>query len=670
VGRARVGIVLTSLQSRGPFLLINKGNLNVHIFKTILLNATILSPASAYAEETPGETIIVTANRGETPVSQVGQSVTVITEDDIETRQTVAVVDLLRTVPGVTFSRNGGLGTSTSVNIRGADGDQTVALIDGVKINDPSSPGSGFNFGNLLTGNIGRIEVVRGSQSVLWGSQAIGGVVNIITREPTEELSFNANAEYGWRDTGQVVGNASGKFGPVSASVGAGYLRSDSFSTFNETRGGTERDGYENYGVNAKFNVAFSEAISVDLRGWYSNGTVGIDGFAPPTFAFGDTNETAETEELVGYAGLNAAFLDGRFRNRIAYAYTDTARENLDLSGATPFQTFDAKGKNERFEYQGNFDISDGYGLVFGAETEKSSFRTSSFGGPISRADARLDSFYGQFNATPVQGLTLTAGVRYDDSKTFGGKTVLAANGVYSPNEGATTIRASYGEGFKVPSLFQLFSDFGNTKLKPESSKGWDAGVTQKLLDGAIEVGATYFHRNTSNQIVFISCGPQVGICTGRPFGTYDNFARARATGIELGLTLKPVEAFTVQANYSWIDAKNLTPSNPAIGDRLLRRPKQSLNVLLDYKWSHGLETGVSISHTGDSFDADFDANFNTVLVKNNGYVLVDLRASYPLTEAVSLYARIENLFDEEYETSYLYGTPRRAAYAGVRLNF
>ena len=211
----------------------------MRIFKTILLTATILSPVIAHSEDNRDETIIVTASRGETPLSQVGQSVTVITADDIETKQAVDVVDLLRNVPGVTFSRNGGLGTTTSVNIRGADSDQTVALIDGVKINDPSSPGSGFNFGNLLTGNISRIEVVRGSQSVLWGSQAIGGVVNIITREPTKDLTVNANSEYGWRDTGHAVANASGQFGPVSASVGAGYHRSDSFSTFNEARGGT-----------------------------------------------------------------------------------------------------------------------------------------------------------------------------------------------------------------------------------------------------------------------------------------------------------------------------------------------------------------------------------------------------------------------------------------------
>ena len=630
------------------------------IFKTILLTATILSPAITHAEDSSSDTIIVTASRSETPLSQVGQSVTVITAKDIKTRQTTAVVDLLRTVPGVTFTRNGGLGTSTSVNIRGADSDQTVALIDGVKLNDPSSPGSGFSFGNLLTGNISRIEVVRGSQSVLWGSQAIGGVVNIITREPTEDLTFNANAEYGWRDTGQVVGNVSGKFGPVSASVGAGYLRSDSFSTFNEARGATERDGYENYGANAKFNIALSDAISVDLRGWYSNGKVGIDGFAPPTFAFGDTNETAQTEELVGYAGLNVALLDGRFRNRLAFAYTDTARENLDLSGATPFQTFDAKGKNERLEYQGNFDITDGYALTFGAESEKSSFRTSSFGGPVARADAQIDSFYGHLSVSPFGGLTLTAGARYDDHDTFGGETTLAANGVYSPNDGTTTVRASYGEGFKTPSLFQLFSDFGNTTLNPETSKGWDAGISQKLLDGAIEVGATWFHRNTSNQIVFISCPlPRTGICTNRPFGTYDNVARARAQGLEFGLTLKPVDALTVQANYSWIDAEN-----SANGLQLARRPSQSVNASIDYKWAFGLETGATATVVGDSFDNASNTR------RLDGYVLVDVRASYPITDGVSIYGRIENLFDEQYETIFRYGTPRRAAYAGVRLSF
>ncbi len=635
---------------------VRKGNF-VRIYITSLLLGTAILPSAALADVR--SEIIVTAGRTEQNANEVGQSVTVITQTEIERRQTVAIADLLRATPGVTVTSNGGIGTTTSVNVRGADSDQTVALIDGVKLNDPSTPGGGFNFGNLLTGNIERIEVVRGSQSVLWGSQAIGGVVNVITRAPTGDVSVNASGEYGWRDTARLVGNVSGKFGPVSASVGGGYFRSDGFSTFNEARGATERDGYRNYGANAKFNVALSEGVSVDLRGFYSDGRTGIDGFAPPTFAFGDTPEFAKTRELVGYAGLNAALFDGRLNNRFAYAITDTRRENVDLTGGTSFETFDAKGRNERFEYQGNAELSDQFSATFGAETEKSSFRTSSFGSPFSFADARLSSFYGQINTKPVAGLNLSAGVRHDDHNIFGGQISFAANAAFTPNEGRTTIRASFGEGFKVPSLFQLFSDFGNGALKPESSKSWDAGIVQTLLDGRMELGATWFHRDTRNQIVFISCPVQTGICAGRPFGTYDNVAHTRAQGLEAGIALRPVDALQFRLNYTYADAENR-----ANGLGLARRPKHSVNAAIDYDWAFGLKTGASATHIGDSFD---NATNTRALA---GYVLVDVRAAYPVTNSVELFGRVENLFDEQYETTFRYGTPRRAAHVGIRASF
>lgn len=630
----------------------------MRVLKTVLLLSAATLSAAAHAED--GDAIIVSANRTLQSTSEVAQSVTVITQDAIVTRQSIGVADLLRSVPGITVTSNGGLGTSTSVNIRGAESDQTVALIDGVKLNDPSTPGGGFNFGNLMAGNIERIEVVRGSQSVLWGSQAIGGVVNIVTRAPTEMLALNLAGEYGWRDTARVVGNVSGKFGPVSASLGAGYLRTDGFSTFNETRGGKERDGYRNIGGSAKFNIALSDAVSVDLRGWYSDGKVGIDGFAPPTYSFGDTPEFARTKELIGYAGLNAALFDGRLRNRAAYTLTDTRRRNTDLTGGTEFETFNAKGRNERFEYQGNLDITDALSATFGAETEKASFRTSSYGAPFAVANARINSFYGQVSAKPVTGLTLSAGLRHDDHDTFGGKTTFSANGVFTPNEGNTVLRASYGEGFKTPSLYQLFSDYGNTALRPETSRGWDAGITQKVLDGRIEVGATWFHRDTRNLINFISCAsPLAGICTGRPYGTYDNVAKARAQGLEFTLALKPVDALRVQANYGYVDA-----INAATGLYLPRRPRHSVNMSADYDWSFGLKTGATITHVGASFDNGTNTR------KLDGYVLVDLRAAFPVTHNVELYGRIENLFNAQYETSYRYGTPRRAAYAGARLAF
>jgi len=630
-----------------------------------LVSLLAATPALAEAD---ADTIVVTANRDAQPLSRVGQSITVIDSAQIERRQSNTVVDFLRDVPGVTFARNGGVGTSTSVFIRGADSDQTVALIDGVRLNDPSSPGGGFNFGNLLIGNIERIEVLRGPSSVLWGSQAIGGVINMITAAPTEELQINARAEGGYRGTAQLVGNISGKAGPLSASVGGGYFRTDGISTFSEQRGGSERDGYRNYGANARFSLAVSEAVSIDLRGFYSQGRTDIDGFPAPRFALGDTLEFIDTRELVGYTGINAALFDGRLRNRIGFAITDTRRRNTNPQSVQT-QTFAGDGRNERLEYQGVFDIGALAGgdwqANFGAERETSRFNSSSFGGPVSRGRARIDSVYGQIIASPAKNLTLTAGVRQDDHDRFGGATTFGASGVWSPNNGATTIRASYSEGFKAPSLFQLQSNFGNQQLLPERSQGYDGGITQVLLGGGIEASATWFHRDSTDLINFISCPrPLAGICVNRPSGTYENIAKAKAQGVELTLLLRPVEALTLRANYGLVDATNETPGSANSGKQLARRPRESVNVSLDYRWPFGLDTGASLVHVGRSFD---NAS-NTTRVQ--GYVLADIRAAFDITPQISLYGRVENLFDEKYETILRFGTFGRAAYAGVRLRY
>ncbi|PAX06727.1 TonB-dependent receptor plug domain-containing protein [Sphingomonas lenta] len=610
-----------------------------------------LSTADNNTDQPRGADVVVTANRTERPIEEVAQSVTVITSDEIRDRQAQTVVDLLRTVPGVTLTRNGGPGSVAGLNIRGAENDQNVVLIDGVKLNDPSAVGGGFNFATLLVNNIDRIEVVRGSQSVIWGSQAIGGVVNLLTAPPTDDLRVNARGEYGWRDTAQAVANVSGRVGPAALSAGAGYFRTDGFSAF---AGGAERDGYQNVGANAKALIGLSDAVAIDLRGFYSDGETEIDGFPAPLFAFADTAETGRTRELTGYAGLNAALLDGRFRNRVAFAYTRTDRENED-AGAT---TFDAQGENERFEYQGVLDLGR-VDAVFGAETERSSYRAASYGGPPAGADVRITSVYGELTLQPVAGLTLTGGVRHDDHQTFGGETTVAASSVFSPNGGATRLRASYGEGFKAPSLFQLYSDFGDRGLQPERSESWEVGVAQNLGGEAAELSATYFHRDIDNQIDFAFCPPAAtsGPCVNRPFGVYANTRLTRAEGVELTLALRPVERLRLLGQYSFIDAVNRDT-----GGRLARRPRETFSVVADYEFPWGLQAGATLSAVGDSFD---DAANATRL---DGYVLADLRAAVALTDRVELYGRVENLFDEEYQTVFRYGAASRAAYGGVRL--
>ncbi|MEL7781601.1 TonB-dependent receptor [Citromicrobium bathyomarinum] len=620
------------------------------LYLSVAASAVALCSTGAFAqsvdrpedEELGSETIVVTANRTERAISQVGESVTVVEEKEIVNRQPSDVLDVLRTVPGVTFNRNGGIGTNAGVSIRGAESDQTVVLIDGVKLNDPASPGGGFNFGPLLLGNIARVEVVRGSQSVLYGSQAIGGVVNLITREPTEELGMFARAEYGARDTTELTGNVSGRFGPVAASIGASYLHTDGISAFSEARGGAERDGFESLGVNGKIDIALSENLSIDLRGFYADGEVGIDGFPAPDYVFADVDEVSYRNDFVGYAGLNADFLDGRFRNRLGFAYTNIDRRNFNFD--TDTETFDANGENRRYEYQGVFDAAEFVELVFGAEREESDFRSGT-----DEADVWINSVYGQVNLSPVTGLSLTGGVRYDDHETFGDATTFAASGAYTPNSGDTVVRASYGEGFKAPSLYQIYSTYGNPALLPEESESWDVGITHSFLDRRAQIGVTYFERDSTNLIGFVSTATP-------PFGFYDNTELASAKGWEFGLAVRPVDGFDVALNYTNIDAIDETA-----GNKLARRAEDKADLVVDYRMNNGIGIGATVLVVGDSFD---NASNTRQL---DGYVVADLRASYGVTEQLEIFGRVENLFDEEYETVYRYGQPGRAVFGGVR---
>ncbi len=623
----------------------------MRMYTNCLFAALALMPAAAFAEEAgdAADTIVVTATRTETLLSETGKAISLLDAKTIEQRQTLSVADLLRTLPGVTIASNGGPGAFTSIFIRGASSEQTVALIDGVKINDPASPGGGFNFADLLTDNLDRIELLRGPQSVLWGSRAIGGVVNMITRAPTDELSVRASGEYGRYDTGHLTGAVTGKAGPVGFSAGAGYLTTDGFSVAD---GGSEDDGYHLFGANLKTETKISDAVSLDLRGYYTKAKVDLDGFPPPTYSLADTNQYQRQEQIVGYAGLNVLLFDGRLKNRFAAAYTRVDRTTYDDT-LTPPEDFDSRGTNRRFEYQGIADL----GLVqatFGAEHEQERFRTVSVFSPLAREKADIDSLYLDLHAKPVTGLSLGAGVRYDDHSQFGDATTMSADAAYSPNDGATTLRASYSEGFKAPTLYQLYDGFyGTPGLRPERAKGFDGGIEQKLFDGKLELRATLFQRRVTNQIDF-----DLGTFT------YANIARARARGVELEMRAAPTEALLLTANYTFTNARNRQRTDANFGNQLARRPRHSANATIDYDWGFGLRTGATVIYAGKSYD---DAGNFTRL---DDYVLVDLRAAYPVTDQVELTARITNLFDEKYQTASGYGQAGRAAFAGVRLRY
>jgi vitamin B12 transporter len=612
---------------------------------------------AALADPAARDDIVVTATRSDQPRDEVGQAVTILNRELILERQTVGIADLLTQTPGVSVSRNGGPGGFTALRIRGAEAEQTLVLIDGVRINDPSSPGGGFDFANLLSDNIERIEVLRGPNSVPWGSQAIGGVVKIVTARPTFIPSLSARAEGGSFDTAQAVANAAGTLGRVAASLGGGYFRTDGISS---AASGAERDGYERYAANGRVEVTLPYDLAIDLRGYFSRGRVELDGFPAPTFTFADTAEYQKTRELIGYAGLRGMFLNGRFLNRLAFTITDVDRDNFNPAfGLAP--SFTARGRIERFEYQGDLNATDWLRLVFGAETER-----SRFGDGAARFRTGIDSAYGQAIVKPIAELTLTGGVRHDDHRDFGGNTTFGANAAF--DLGSTIVRASYAEGFKAPTLFQLRSDFGNPDLQPETARSYDVGVEQRLIGDALSASLTYFHRRTRNQIDFVPCRAGIPVCAGgaRPFGTYDNIARARASGVEATLDLHPADWLTIGAAYTYVDAENRTPGNADFGRQLIRRPKSNLALNADARTGFGISVGCTLRLVSDSVDRSAFGE----RVRLDGYALADLRAAYAITERVELYGRVENLFDEEYETVLGYGTPGRAAYAGLRVRY
>lgn len=644
-----------------------------------LAAASLLAAAPAFAIETVDqqaaapdvagragatavEDVIVTANRSAQPIERVGASVTVLTQAAIEARQTPAVVELLAQTPGVSFTRNGGVGMSTGVNIRGAESQHTVVLIDGVKLNDPSSTQGGFNFGNLLIGDTARIEVLRGAQSTLWGSQAIGGVVNIVTAEPTEALQGSLDAEAGARGTTYFRGGIGGANERLSWRLAASRYDTDGFSAFAK---GTEDDGYTNSGLSGRLNVKVTDAVSLDLRSVWSSSRNDFDAFN------GDSREYGKTQELVAYAGLNFDLLDGRFRNRIGYAHTDTDRRNFNPDNTVQTLTFDAEGQNRRWEYQGAFAFTEALNATFGLEHEKSEMKTRSPGDwdpnpAFGRGEAELNSAYGQVQWTVLEGLTLTGGLRYDDHAQYGDNLLGQVAAAWALNEGDTVVRASWGQGFRAPGLYELYSEYGNLNLQPEEFDSWEIGVEQRLFDRAV-VSATYFNRQADNEIRYNGCStPSTDpLCTvngaGR-WGYYGNVQKTEAQGVELGGRVDVTERLNVSANYTWTDAKSA--SGATDGKRLTRRPEHMANLAADYAFAFGLKTGVSVRYVGETFNND------TNTVKVDAYTLVDLRASYPIDDHLEVYGRIENAFDEEYQTVMGYGTAGRGVFGGVRVRF
>ena len=625
------------------------------ILATILASAACCALAPALAAE--DREIIVTATGIEQDIEDTGAAISVLTEADIRDQQSITLSAILQELPGVNVTQSGGLGAQASVRIRGAENDQTLVLINGIRVNDPSTPDGSFDFGNLLAGNVERVEVLRGASGVTWGSQAVGGVVNITTKRPTENLTLFAQGEYGAHDTVRLVSNASGKFGPVGLSIGGGYARTDGISAFS---GGTEADGYRQYSASGQLQVDLTDSIRFEASGYFADSRVDNDNVFPPFSS--DDSQSSLAQEIYGNASIHTALLDGRLQNRLAFSISDINRQII-----SPFFTSIPRGRTERLEYRGDFAVMDQLRFVFGAEKEDSRYENSG----VSDSTG-IESFFFQTVFKPLDRLTLTGGIRHDSHEDFGDNTSLAGNLSYQLGANGPIIRASYAEGFRAPSLIDLDdrpNGFGTPDLLPETAKSYEIGIDQSLIGEAVRISATLFQRDTRNQIAFAACpvapDPAPAVCTSgnRPFGTTLNIERNRTRGAEAVLSIVPVERLRIDANYTWLDTDNRSPGSN-FGNQLARRPASSLYLDVTYQTGFGLNLGADLQMVGDSFD-DL-ANSRPI----DGYALAGVRASLPVTDGIEIFGRIDNLFDVNYETATDFGSPGRSAYAGARARF
>ncbi len=628
------------------------------------LNIVIMPTASSEETDDSLDPIVVVANRAPEPLSKVGNSVTVLDEQAIQESQKIGVSELLATTPGITFSRNGGPGTSTSVYIRGANSDHTVVLIDGVVLNDPSLIGGNFDFGNLLVGDISRIEILRGAQSTLYGSQAIGGVINIITTEPQPGLGGDVQAEFGSLDTGLAKGGIGGKFDDWSFRLGGTYYSTEGVPTLDTRYGGTITDPFHDSVVSGRATYNFTSEVQLDLRAYWTESQVFYDGYPPPNYVLANYTQYENVRQLVDYSGLNFDLFGGQLKNRVAYEYTTTQRADYDDSG-TPITQIDSyKGNASWMEYQGTWAIVQGYQAVLGVQQEKS--WTDITPNAPAHAETGQVGEYVQLQGEVITGLTLTAGERHDHYDTFGQHyTGQLAAAWALPS--STVLRASWSQGYKAPSLYQLYSPYGNTSLRPEQSTGGDAGIEQHLWENRVTLSATYFLTNFKDLIEFEDC-PGSALCNtiGQAGGYYANLNQAKASGIELQASATLTSALAVSANYSHVKTVDETPGSPTYGEQLFQRPETAANVSWSYTWPHSVNTTVAARFAGYSADQNFSV-FPTAIVRLGGYTLLDLRASYPVTDKLELYARVDNATNKWYETIYQYGTWGRTAFVGLR---
>ncbi len=587
---------------------------------------------------TVSEEVFITATRLETSVDTVGSSVSLIGLEEIETRKKTSVLELLRTVPGLEITQSGGPGTVATTFLRGAGAEHTLVLIDGIRTNSVTVGRADLS--NIRADNLERIEVVRGPLSTLYGSEAMGGIINILTRQGAGQVQRGLNLEAGGDDFFSGRLSAGGGNERIDYNSAVSYERTDGISAASERAGNSEADGFDNLTASGRLGFDFLENGRADLTLRYTDSESEIDGF---TFGVGpsdDPNYLSTRESLFASLKVSKPVTDRWTQTLILGIAGD------DLTGTDPdtaFNNFIVESRTSELTLLADFEPLENDVLSLGYTAERrEGFNPGNFDETV-----ELSSFFIQNRWSWNDRLYLTAGVRNDDHSHFGNETTYRANLALIASEGRTRIHTSYGTGFRAPSLNELyFPFFGNTALRPESSSGFDLGVEKTLRGGDVAIDVTYFSNTFDDLIAF-------------DFATFlaNNIAAAETSGIEASLRVESGRNVDLNVSYTYLDSKN-----KATGDPLPRRPEHRGVISLALRPTESLSGVLSLVAVQDRIESD-----GSVM---DDYQRFDLSLSYQLNERWTPYLRVENLLDEDYEEINGFTSPGFTAAAGIDLDF
>jgi len=611
--------------------------------------------------------MVVTATRTETPENEVASSMTVITAEDIAAKHLTTAADALRTVPGVDVIRGGGPGQPTAVYLRGANANHTLVLVDGVELNDPSSPSGSFDFANLQTDNIERIEVVRGAASAVYGSDAMGGVINVITKKGKGTAKFTGTAEGGSYNTWKTTGAVSGSTERVNYSLDASRLETAGFSTADQAMGNVNPNGHANTTVSGRSGFKVTDNLDFGATLRYNEGKTTSDDCGGVNCD--NTGNYNTFNELFTRSFWHLKLFDGLWEQTLGAAYSRTDRNNITVFNSNSPNSYGNSvgtnlGEKVKLDYQNIFNIHKTNTVTIGVEEEADSLNSSTASPDLYGTNASIPvktmntiSTYLQDQIKLFDRSFTTLGVRYDDNNRFGGHETWRVSELYHIKETGSRLKGNYGTGFKAPSLNQLYDTIygsGNPNLKPETSVNWDVGLEQDLLSKKITAGVSYFNNEFNNLIDYLKVVPY----------TNSNVSRAKASGVETFMELHPLTDLTFRGNYTYQQTLNM------VTDTQLRlRPRNKASFDADYQFLEKAHIHVNVLMVGQKADGAYISGAS-VPVTIASYALLNLAGSYDVNKHLQVFARIDNVLNKQYEEVYGYGTSSIAGYGGVKLSY